>query len=60
VALEERERLLKEVEKEREVWKQRDCALATVLQEKDALIQDLANCHKDVQVMVEGVVPVYC
>ncbi|TNN39350.1 hypothetical protein EYF80_050476 [Liparis tanakae] len=48
-ALEERERLLKEVEKEREVWKQRDCALATVLQEKDALIQDLANCHKDVE-----------
>ncbi|XP_068425876.1 ELKS/Rab6-interacting/CAST family member 1 [Clinocottus analis] len=49
VALEEKERLLKEVEKEREVWRQRDCALATVLQEKDALIQELSSCQKDVQ-----------
>ncbi|KAK9514216.1 hypothetical protein VZT92_027697 [Zoarces viviparus] len=49
VALEEKERRLKEVEKEREVWRQRDCALATVLQEKEALIQELASCQKDVQ-----------
>ncbi|XP_068592001.1 protein Daple isoform X2 [Cebidichthys violaceus] len=49
VALEEKERRLKEVEKERELWRQRDCALATVLQEKEALIQELASCQKDVQ-----------
>lgn len=41
VALGERERLLREVEKEREVWTQRDRALATVLQEKEAQIHDL-------------------
>ncbi|XP_034385028.1 uncharacterized protein si:ch73-95l15.5 isoform X2 [Cyclopterus lumpus] len=49
LALEERERLLKEVVKEREVWRQRDGALATVLQEKEALIQELASCQKDMQ-----------
>uniref|UniRef100_A0A3B5A7R4 Golgin IMH1-like n=1 Tax=Stegastes partitus TaxID=144197 RepID=A0A3B5A7R4_9TELE len=38
VALGEKELLLKEVEKEREVWRQRDGALAAVLQEKEALI----------------------
>ncbi|XP_035528216.1 uncharacterized protein si:ch73-95l15.5 isoform X2 [Morone saxatilis] len=41
VALGEKERLLKEVEKEREVWRQRDQALTTVLQEKEALIHRL-------------------
>lgn len=41
VALGEKERLLREVEKEREVWRQRDRALATVLQEKDQLTQNL-------------------
>ncbi|XP_033968542.1 uncharacterized protein si:ch73-95l15.5 [Trematomus bernacchii] len=49
VALGEKERLLMEVEKEREVWRQRDRALATVLQEKDALIQELESCRKDTQ-----------
>ncbi|XP_059194864.1 putative leucine-rich repeat-containing protein DDB_G0290503 [Centropristis striata] len=49
VALGEKDRLLKEVEKEREVWRQRDRALATVLQEKEALIQELESCQKDVQ-----------
>uniref|UniRef100_A0A3P8U397 Si:ch73-95l15.5 n=1 Tax=Amphiprion percula TaxID=161767 RepID=A0A3P8U397_AMPPE len=38
VALGEKERLVKEVEKEREVCRQRDEALAAVLQEKEALI----------------------
>ncbi|XP_041798732.1 uncharacterized protein si:ch73-95l15.5 isoform X2 [Chelmon rostratus] len=41
VALGEKEQLLKEVEKERELWRQRDRALATVLQEKEALIHCL-------------------
>ncbi|KAI3361322.1 hypothetical protein L3Q82_013497 [Scortum barcoo] len=41
VALGEREQLLKEAEKEREVWRQTDRALATVLQEKEALIRSL-------------------
>ncbi|XP_054477818.1 uncharacterized protein si:ch73-95l15.5 [Anoplopoma fimbria] len=49
VALGEKERLLKEVEKEREVWRQRDCALTTVLQEKEVLIQELASCQEDVK-----------
>lgn len=53
VALGEKERLLKEVEKEREVWRQRDRALTTVLQEKDALIQELESCQKDVQGLAE-------
>uniref|UniRef100_A0A3Q2VK66 Si:ch73-95l15.5 n=1 Tax=Haplochromis burtoni TaxID=8153 RepID=A0A3Q2VK66_HAPBU len=38
VALGEKEQLLKEVEKERELWRQRDGALTAVLQEKEALI----------------------
>ncbi|XP_050932041.1 putative leucine-rich repeat-containing protein DDB_G0290503 [Lates calcarifer] len=41
VALGEKEGLLKEVEKEKEVWRQRDRALAAVLQEKDSLIHCL-------------------
>ncbi|CAJ1062834.1 uncharacterized protein si:ch73-95l15.5 [Xyrichtys novacula] len=41
VTLGEKENLLKEVEKERKVWKQKDQALCTVLQEKEALIQRL-------------------
>ncbi|XP_013884180.1 uncharacterized protein si:ch73-95l15.5 isoform X2 [Austrofundulus limnaeus] len=40
-ALEEKERLLKEVEKERELWRQRDGALAAVLKEKEVLIRNL-------------------
>lgn len=39
VALGEKEQLLKEVEKERELWRQRDGALTAVLQEKEALIR---------------------
>lgn len=51
VALGEKERLLKEVEKEREVCRQRDEALAAVLQEKEALIrsfkEQLEICQKE-------------
>lgn len=58
VALGEKERLLKEVEKEREVWRQRDRALDTVLQEKETLIhclkEELENCQKDEKVITEG------
>ncbi|XP_041843860.1 uncharacterized protein si:ch73-95l15.5 isoform X2 [Melanotaenia boesemani] len=39
LAVGEKERLLKEVEKERELWRQRDEALTAVLQEKEVLIQ---------------------
>ncbi|KAM8869625.1 uncharacterized protein AB9W97_016869 isoform 1-T7 [Spinachia spinachia] len=49
VSLQEKERLLKEVENEREVWRQRDHALTAVLQEKEALIQELASSQKGVQ-----------
>uniref|UniRef100_A0A3Q0STN7 Si:ch73-95l15.5 n=1 Tax=Amphilophus citrinellus TaxID=61819 RepID=A0A3Q0STN7_AMPCI len=53
VALGEKERLLKEVEKERELWRQRDGALAAVLQEKEALIhtfkEQLVNFQKGVE-----------
>ncbi|XP_028280864.1 uncharacterized protein LOC114448232 isoform X1 [Parambassis ranga] len=41
VALTEKEQLLREVEKEREVWRRRDGALTAVLQEKEALIHSL-------------------
>lgn len=58
MALGEKERLLKEVEKEREVWRQRDRALDTVLQEKETLIhclkEELENCQKDEKVITEG------
>ncbi|XP_062254772.1 uncharacterized protein si:ch73-95l15.5 isoform X1 [Platichthys flesus] len=43
VSLGEKECLLKEVQKEREVWRQRDQALAAVQQEKD----DLIRCLKE-------------
>ncbi|XP_029307615.1 uncharacterized protein LOC115021354 [Cottoperca gobio] len=55
VALGEKERLLKEVGKEREVWRQRDRALASVLQEKEALIQELQSGHKAVQALSDSV-----
>ncbi|XP_030604858.1 uncharacterized protein LOC115793853 [Archocentrus centrarchus] len=59
VALGEKERLLKEVEKERELWRQRDGALAAVLQEKEALIhtfkEQLVNFQKGVEQSEGGV-----
>lgn len=54
MALGEKERLLREVEKEREVWRQRDRALATVLQEKDQLTQNLRQQLERCQVMLAG------
>nr|XP_020500144.1 GRIP1-associated protein 1-like [Labrus bergylta] len=60
VALGEKEHLLKEVEKEREVWKQKDRALATVLQEKEALIhylkEEREKCQKDAQALSGSVI----
>lgn len=56
MALGEKERLLREVEKEREVWRQRDRALATVLQEKDQLTQNLRQELERCQVMLAGAV----
>lgn len=54
MAVGEKEQQLKEVVKEREVWRQRDKALAAVLQEKEALIlclkEGLESCQTDVQV----------
>ncbi|XP_037532663.1 cingulin [Nematolebias whitei] len=40
-ALEEKQYLLKEVDKEQELWRRRDGALAAVLKEKEVLIQNL-------------------
>ncbi|KAK2844961.1 hypothetical protein Q5P01_011620 [Channa striata] len=58
VALGDKERLLKEAEKEKEVWRQRDRALTAVLQEKEALIhclkQQLESCQNDVQGLAGG------
>uniref|UniRef100_UPI0009B361B6 protein FAM184A-like n=1 Tax=Monopterus albus TaxID=43700 RepID=UPI0009B361B6 len=57
-ALREKEQVLKDVEKEREVWRQRDRALAAVLQEKEALVQCLKEevdiCHKDVEALSDS------
>nr|XP_043889766.1 BICD family-like cargo adapter 1 [Solea senegalensis] len=54
VALAEKEHLQEEVEKERELWRQRDQALAAVQQEKDALIrllkEELQNPQNNVPV----------
>uniref|UniRef100_A0A8D3BC74 Short myomegalin-like EB1 binding protein N-terminal domain-containing protein n=1 Tax=Scophthalmus maximus TaxID=52904 RepID=A0A8D3BC74_SCOMX len=59
LSLGEKERLLKEVEKEREVWRQRDQALAAVQQEKEALIhfleEQLESCQKNVQARSDSV-----
>ncbi|XP_056235677.1 uncharacterized protein si:ch73-95l15.5 isoform X1 [Seriola aureovittata] len=58
VALGEKEQLLKEGEKEREMWRQRDRALAAVLQEKEAMIhclkEGLEIRHKDVQALSDS------
>ncbi|XP_047455331.1 uncharacterized protein si:ch73-95l15.5 [Mugil cephalus] len=57
VTLGEKEQLLKEVEKEREVWRRRDEALAAVLQEKEALVQDMKHLEivqKGAEVPAEG------
>lgn len=60
VSLGEKDRLLKEVEKEREVWRHRDRALTTVLQEKEALIHflkaELERCQKETQALSDSLI----
>ncbi|KAM9852005.1 uncharacterized protein ACBR49_005107 isoform 1-T2 [Aulostomus maculatus] len=60
VSLKEKEQLLEEVEKEREVWTQRDRALTAVLQQKEGLIQslkeELESCQRDVQALSDSVI----
>ncbi|KAM7421401.1 hypothetical protein PAMA_015501 [Pampus argenteus] len=60
VALGEKERLLEEARKEREVWRKRDGALTAVLQEKETLIhhlnEELERCQKDVQTLSDSVI----
>ena len=50
----EKERMLQETEKDREVWRRRDQALAAVLKEKETLLHclkvELESCQRDVQV----------
>lgn len=48
MALEEKEQKLKEVEKEVELWRQKDRALTTVLQEKEAQISLLKTALQEV------------
>lgn len=56
VALGEKEQLLKEVEKERELWRQRDGALTAVLQEKEALIHTFKEqLEKGVEALSDSV-----
>lgn len=54
-ALREKEKLLDDAVKEREVWTQRERAVAVLLQEKEALVhvltEELESCQKDVQVL---------
>uniref|UniRef100_UPI0037E8E287 cingulin n=1 Tax=Semicossyphus pulcher TaxID=241346 RepID=UPI0037E8E287 len=60
VAFGEKEQLLKEAEKEREVWRKKDRALTTVLQEKEALIhclkEELDKCQKDAKALSGSVI----
>ncbi|XP_054637741.1 uncharacterized protein si:ch73-95l15.5 isoform X2 [Dunckerocampus dactyliophorus] len=60
VALNEKEHHLQEVEKEREVWRQRDRALAATMQEKEELIHvlkvELESCQRDVQALSNSVI----
>ena len=57
----EKERVQREVQKEREVWRQRDQALTAVLQEKESLLlclkEALESSQKDMQ--VRGITSTY-
>ncbi|XP_077384491.1 uncharacterized protein LOC144023072 [Festucalex cinctus] len=59
-ALGEKQRLLQELEKEREVWKQRDRALAATMHEKEEVIRvlkvELESCMKDIQALSDSVI----
>ncbi|KAG7469623.1 hypothetical protein MATL_G00130780 [Megalops atlanticus] len=60
VELGERERALREGQREREAWRERDQAMAAVLQEKEALIrclqEALESCQRDVQALSDSVI----
>ncbi|XP_038832908.1 uncharacterized protein LOC120031293 isoform X2 [Salvelinus namaycush] len=60
VELVEKERGHREVQKEREVWRQRDQALKAVLQEKESLLlclkQALESSQKDMQALSDSVI----
>ncbi|XP_024252243.2 uncharacterized protein LOC112230241 isoform X3 [Oncorhynchus tshawytscha] len=56
----EKERVQREVQKEREVWRQRDQALTAVLQEKESLLlclkEALKSSQKDMQALSDSVI----
>uniref|UniRef100_A0A674EEJ4 Uncharacterized LOC115177029 n=1 Tax=Salmo trutta TaxID=8032 RepID=A0A674EEJ4_SALTR len=60
VELVEKERVQREVQKEREVWRQRDLALKAVLQEKESLLlclkEALESSQKDMQALSDSVI----
>ncbi|XP_055781654.1 uncharacterized protein LOC129857437 isoform X1 [Salvelinus fontinalis] len=60
VELFEKERVQREVQKEREVWRQRDQALTAVLQEKESLLlclkEALESSQKDMQALSDSVI----
>ncbi|XP_024002800.1 putative leucine-rich repeat-containing protein DDB_G0290503 isoform X2 [Salvelinus sp. IW2-2015] len=60
VELVEKERVQREVQKEREVWRQRDQALTAVLQEKESLLlclkEALESSQKDMQALSDSVI----
>ncbi|XP_072547129.1 uncharacterized protein [Salminus brasiliensis] len=60
VELAENTRSLQDVQKERQIWKERDSALGAVLQEKDTLIarlqEALESSHKDVQALSDSLI----
>nr|XP_057909933.1 uncharacterized protein si:ch73-95l15.5 isoform X2 [Doryrhamphus excisus] len=60
MALDEKEHHLQEVEKEREVWRQRDRALAATIEEKEALIHvlkvELESCQSAVEALSDSVI----
>lgn len=63
VALGEKQRLLLEMEKEREVWRQRGRALAATMHEKEEVVRvlkvELESCMKDVQVQMDKKLLIY-
>uniref|UniRef100_A0A8C7MBY8 Uncharacterized LOC109902103 n=1 Tax=Oncorhynchus kisutch TaxID=8019 RepID=A0A8C7MBY8_ONCKI len=60
VELVEKSRVQREVQKEREVWRQRDQALTAVLQEKESLLlclkEALKSSQKDMQALSDSVI----
>ncbi|XP_062321273.1 uncharacterized protein si:ch73-95l15.5 isoform X2 [Osmerus eperlanus] len=60
VELAEKEQMQKQVQKEREVWRQREQTLSAVIQEKEELLhyqkEVLESCQKDVQALSDSVI----